>query len=91
MLRKFIISAAATGALLVTVAIPKASAETDIQVNFNLGGYPNYYPESYPVYPSYPVTDENDDYDCGDCGNDYITVIKWNRYRLVHKRVLVCN
>ena len=95
-MRKFIIAAIATGALLATVAISTASAETDIQLNFNLGGYPNYYPESYPVYPSYPVTDENyDDYDSADCGYEYVTVKKWNRYhdryRLTHKRVWVCN
>ena len=93
-MRKFII-AAATGALLATVAISTASAETDNQLNCNLWGYPNYYPQPYPVYPSYPVTDENDDYDNSDCGYEYITVKKWNRYhdryRIVHKRVWVCN
>ena len=96
-MRKFIIAAVATGAFLVSVGISPALAETDVQFNINLGGgYPGYYPEPYPVYPSYPVTDENyDDFDNADCGYEYITVKKWNcyydRYRLVHKRVWVCN
>ena len=96
MLRKLIIAAAAAGAILAAVGASTASAETDVHFNINLGGgYPGYYPEPYPVYPSYPVADENDDYDNADCGYEYITVKKWNRYhdryRLLHKRVWVCN
>lgn len=97
MIRKFIIAAAAAGALLTTVGVSTASAETDVHFSINLGGgYGGYYPEPYPVYPSYPVYDENyDDSDNTDCGYEYITVKKWNRYhdryRIVHKRVWVCN
>jgi len=96
MIRKLIIAAAAAGALLAVVGVSTASAEKDVHFNINLGGgYPGYYPEPYPVYPSYPVADENDDYDNADCGYEYITVKKWNRYhhryRLLHKRVWVCN
>ena len=97
MIRKFIIAAAAAGALFGTAALSSASAETDVHFSVNLGGgYPSYYPEPYPVYPSYPVADENyDESDNADCGYEYITVKKWNRYhdryRIVHKRVWVCN
>ncbi len=96
MIRKFIIAAAAAGALLGTAAVSTALAETNVHVNFNLGGYSSHYPESYPVYSSYPVADEDDDeYDSSDCGYEYITVKKWNRYhdrfRIVHKREWVCN
>ena len=96
MRRKFIIAAAATCAILATFTIFKATSESDIRFNFNLGEYPNYYSEPYPVYPFYSVTDENyDDYDNADCGYEYITVKKWNpfqdRYRLMHKRVWVCD
>ncbi len=95
MIRKFIIAAAAAGVLLGTAVVSTASAETNVHVNLNLGGYPSYYPDAYPVYPSYPVSDEDDEYDSADCGYEYITVKKWNRYhdrfRIVHKRVWVCN
>ena len=96
MIRKFIIAAAA-GALLATVGFSTASAEVNVDLNLNLGGgYPSYYPGSYPVYSPYPGGDDNyDDYDNADCGYEYITVKKWNRYhdryRIVHKKVWVCN
>ena len=95
MIRKLIIAGAAAGALFATVGASTASAETDVHFNINLGGgYPGYYTDPYPVYPSYPVVDDNYD-DNADCGYEYITVKRWNRYhdryRIVHKKVWVCN
>jgi hypothetical protein len=102
MIRNLII-AASTVALLATAAASTASAKVHVDLNLNLGGgYPGYYPEPYPVYPVYPVMhdgydgyDDYDGYDSSDCGYEYITVKKWNRYhsryRILHKRVWVCN
>ena len=48
-------------------------------------------PQTYPVYDD----GYDDGYDNGDCGYEYVNVKKWNRYhdryRIVHKRVWVCN
>ena len=88
------LSAACAVAFFAVATTTGASAHD--RVNFSLsfgGGYPGYYSEPYPVYPSYP--DPYDSYDDSSCGYEYITVRKWNRYhdryRIVHRRVLVCN
>ena len=94
--RKFLFAAAAV-AIFVTAAATTASAHDSVSFSLNIGGgYPGYYPEPYPVYPSYPGSDNGyDSYDDSSCGYEYITVRKWNRYhdryRIVHKRVWVCN
>jgi hypothetical protein len=92
--RKHIIAAFAV-VVFVTAAAGTASAHVDFNLNLG-GGYPSYYPEPYPVYPPYPTVDYGyDDDDNADCGYEYITVKKWNRYhdryRILHKRVWVCN
>jgi opacity protein-like surface antigen len=93
MIRKLLIAASAV-AVLATAAASQASAKVHVNVLVG-GGYP-VYAQPYPVYPAYPVYDDGyDSYDDGDCGYEYINVKKWNRYhdryRIVHKRVWVCN
>ena len=93
--RKFLFAAAAA-AIFVTAATTTASAHDRLSFSLNFGGYPGYYPEPYPAYPSYPASDDvYDSYDDSSCGYEYITVRKWNRYhdryRIVHRRVWVCN
>jgi opacity protein-like surface antigen len=93
MFRNLLIAASAA-ALLSTAAASTASAKVHVNVLLG-GGYPVYAPP-YPVYPSYPVYDDGyDGYDDGDCGYEYVSVKKWNRYhdryRIVHRKVWVCN
>ena len=99
MVRKFFI-AAAGAAFFIAAGASAASAEVnEVNIGINLysgGGYPTYYPQPTPVYPAYPAAyDSNDGYDNSDCGYEYTTVRKWNRYhtgyRIVHRRVWVCN
>lgn len=99
MIRNLILAASAV-ALLSTAAATTASAKVHVDLNLGLGGgYPGYYPQPYPYYPAYPVYDggseDYGDYDNSDCGYEYISVKKWNRYhdhyRILHKRVWVCN
>ena len=86
-----------TLAVVAFVAGAAGSASAHVDFNINLGGgYPGYYPEPYPDYPPYPGADYGyDDENNADCGYEYITVRKWNRYhdryRILHKRVWVCN
>ncbi len=91
MIRKLIIAASAV-AVLATAAASQASAKVHVNVLIG-GGYP-VYSQPYPVYPSYPVYDDGYD-DNGDCGYEYVNVKKWNRYhdryRIVQRRVWVCN
>jgi hypothetical protein len=100
MIRKLLIAASAV-AVLATAAASSASAKVHVNVLLG-GGYPVYaqpYPvyPSYHVYPAYPVIDDGyGGYDDGsDCGYEYVNVKKWNRYhdryRIVHRRVWVCN
>ena len=96
MSRKFFI-AAAGAAFFIAAGATAASAEVNVGINlYSSGGYPTYYAEPAPVYPVYPATDDSyDEYDNADCGYEYTTVRKWNRYhtgyRIVHRRVWVCN
>lgn len=96
MISKFSLAASAL-VFFTAVAASSASAEVNVDLNLNLGGgYSSYYPESYQVYQPYPLTDEGyDDYDNADYGYEYTPVKKWNRYhdryRIVQKRVWVCN
>ena len=90
MSHKLIIAAVGAAILMAAGASP-ASAEINFGINlYSSGGYPTYVPE-----PAYPYYDGYDDYDTADCGYEYITVRKWNRYhtgyRIVHRRVWVCN
>ena len=92
--RKHIIATFAVLAFVVGAA-GTASAHVDFNLNFG-GGYPGFYPDPYPDYPPYPGGDYGyDDENNADCGFEYITVKKWNRYhdryRILHKRVWVCN
>lgn len=93
--RTLLYAASAIG-LFLTATATTASAHDGFSFNLNLGGYPGYYPEPYPVYQSYPSGDDSyDSYDDSSCGYEYITVKKWNRYhdryRIIQKRVWVCN
>ena len=94
--RKLLFAACAL-ALFATVATTGASARDSVTFSLNFGGgYPGYYPEPYPLYPSYPASDDSYySYDDSSCGYEYITVKKWNRYhdryRLIHRRVWVCD
>jgi hypothetical protein len=94
MIRKLLIAASAV-AVIATAAASTASAK--VHVNVLVGAGHPYYVDPYPVYPTYPVYDDGYDngYDNGDCGYEYINVKRWNRYhdryRIVHKRVWVCN
>ena len=90
--RKFLFVATAA-AIFVTAVASTASAHDRLSFSLNFGGYPGYYPEPYPTYPA--SDDGYDSYDDSSCGYEYITVRKWNRYhdryRIVHRRVWVCN
>ena len=95
--RRFLVAASAV-VIFITATVTAASAHDGFSFNLNLGGeYPGYYyADPYPVYPRYPGADDGyDSYDDSSCGYEYITVKKWNRYhdryRIVHKRVWVCN
>lgn len=96
MYRKFLFAASAV-AILMTAAATTASAHDGVSLSLNFGGaYPGYYTEPYQSYPSYQPTDDSyDSYDDQSCGYEYVTVKKWNRYhdgyRIVHRRVWVCN
>ena len=92
MSHKLIIAAVSAAFLMAAGAAP-ASAEVNFGINlYSGGGYPTYVPDPAPVYPYY---EGDDGYDTADCGYEYITVRKWNRYhtgyRIVHRRVWVCN
>ena len=93
---KFIFAACAV-AFIATVGTTDAWAHDSVNFSLNFGGgYPGYYPEPYPDYPSYPAPyDSYESYDDSSCGYEYITVKRWNRYhdhyRIVHRRVWVCN
>ena len=94
--RKFLFAAAAV-AISVSAAATTASAQDNVTFSLNIGsGYPGYYPAPYPVYPSYPAADDSyNSYDDSSCDYEYVTVKKWNRYhdryRIVHRRIWVCN
>ena len=96
MSRKLLL-AAAGAVFLIAASASSASAEVNFSVNLYSGGeYPAYYPQPDPIYPYYAATDDAyDTYDNADCGYEYITVKKWNRYhdryRVIHRRVWVCN
>ena len=100
MSRKFLIAAAGAAFLLAAGASAASAEVTEVNIGINLysggGGYSTYYPQPAPVYPTHPaVYDGYDDSDDADCGYEYTTVRTWNRYhtgyRIVHRRVWVCN
>jgi hypothetical protein len=95
MIRKTLLALSALG--LLAVAAHPAAAKVHLNVGIGVPVYADPYPV-YPVYHDYaPAYDDGYAYDDADedCGYEVRKIRKWNRYhdayRIVRKRVWVCN